>query len=97
MNKIAVVFEMPGGTAQQYDAVWDILRKQGLDHPKGLIHHIGAPTKNGWMVVDTWESEAAFNEFTKVLMPAIAQTGFPKSEPKILPIHYEYNAADQYA
>jgi Antibiotic biosynthesis monooxygenase len=97
MEKVVVVFEFPGGTAQQFDATWAEMRKQGYDHPKGLLHHVGAPTDKGWLVVDTWESEAAFNEFSKVLMPIVAKAGFPQAKPRIMPIHLEFNPAAEYA
>jgi hypothetical protein len=97
MEKVAVIFEFPNGTAQQYDAAWDALRKQGYDHPKGLLHHIGFQKDKGWMVVDSWESEAAFNEFSKVVLPIITKVGLPNVQPRILPIHLEFNPAAEYA
>lgn len=88
-----VQFDMPGLTSEQYEKVWEDLRGAGQENPKGLLHHMGAATENGWMVVDVWESEDRFREFGKTLKPILASNGIPDMEPKILPIHYMYSAS----
>ena len=91
MKKVIVLFEAPGGTAEQYDKVWDGLRAAGESNPKGLISHVGAAKPDGsWFVCDIWESEEDFKEFGKVLMPIIATSGLPPAEPMVLPAHYVY-------
>lgn len=89
MKQVVVQFNFPNVSLQQYDGVWDDLRATGNAHPKGLISHVGAPTPDGGLlVVDVWESEDAFNEFGKALMPLIAKQGIPMIQPKVLPVHY---------
>lgn len=89
MKQVVVQFNFPNVSLQQYDAVWNDLRATGNAHPKGLISHVGAPTPdNGLLVVDIWESEEAFNEFGKTLMPLIAKQDFPMIQPQVLPAHY---------
>ena len=89
MKQVVVQFNFPGVSLKQYDGVWDDLRAAGQAHPKGLISHVGAATPDGGLlVVDVWESEEAFNEFGKTLMPLIAKQDIPMIPPKVLPAHY---------
>ena len=91
MKKIIVRFEFPKGTQKQYDAVWDDLKAKGYEHPQGLLFHTGAPMANGnWFVCDLWESEQAFNEFGKILMPIIEKQKFQDAKPEIMPAHFVY-------
>ena len=91
MKNIVVVFNCPGMTLKQYDSVWDDLRAAGQTEPNGLLHHIGAPTANGWMVVDVWESEEHFNKFGEILMPLLQKNQVPETEPVVMPLHYMYS------
>jgi len=89
MKKVVVQFNFPNVSLKQYDAVWDGLRAAGHTHPKGLISHVGAATpEGGLLVVDVWESQEAFDEFGKTLMPLIAKQDIPMIQPRILPAHY---------
>lgn len=92
MKQVVVVFEAPGGTAAQYDAVWNDLRAAGHSNPKGLISHVGAAKPDGsWLVVDIWESEETFKEFSNTLMPIVEKNGLPSTTiPMVLPAHYVY-------
>ena len=89
MSKVLVKFEIPGGTAKQYNEAWEQLRAAGYSNPKGLIHHTGAPNGNTWLVVDVWESAEAFQKFVEVLGPIIQKVGFKDVEPVILPVEYD--------
>lgn len=89
MKKVVVIFSAPDFTAENYDQVWDDLRAAGHANPKGLISHVGfAKPEGGWMVVDVWESEEAFYEFGKTLMPIIQKTGVAVPPPQMRPAHY---------
>lgn len=91
MKKVVVQFDFRGMTTKQYDQSWVEIRKAGHTHPKGLIHHFGAPTSNGMLIVDLWESAERFEAFGKTLMPILEKLQIPKTKPTILPLHYEYN------
>ncbi len=91
MKKVMVQFNAPGMTEKQYDQVWQDLRAAGHANPKGLIHHAGAQSDKGWMVMDIWESADHFNEFGKTLMPILDKNGVPPAEPVVLPLHYLYS------
>ena len=94
MKKVLVQFNCSGMTAEQYDNVWEDLKKEGHSNPKGLIHHVGAPSKDGWTVVDVWESDEHFNEFGKTLAPIMEKNGIPPTEPVVMPLHFVYNGSD---
>lgn len=89
MKQVVVQFNFPNCSLQQYDNVWNDLRATGNAHPKGLVSHVGAPTPDGGLlVVDVWESEEAFNEMGKTLMPLIIKQDIQLVPPKIFPVHY---------
>ncbi len=91
MKRIIVRFEIPKGTQKQYDAIWDDLKAKGNEHPMGLIFHTGAPTANGnWFICDLWESEQAFNDFSKVLMPIMEKQKIQGVKPEIMQAHFVY-------
>src|SRR5436190_18669733 len=93
MKKVVVIVSSREFTSKLYDQVWDDLRKAGFSHPKGLLSHVGfANPDGGWMVVDVWESKDAFNEYSKTLIPLIQKTGAKIEPPKIVPVHYFYQA-----
>lgn len=89
MKQVVVQFNFANVSLQQYDRIWDDMRATGNAHPKGLVSHVGAPTPDGGLlVVDIWESEDAFNEFGKTLMPLIIKQDIQLVAPKIYPVHY---------
>ncbi|SEA26840.1 hypothetical protein SAMN05443667_10356 [Flavobacterium gillisiae] len=90
-KRVMVEFDFPGMSVKEYDQIWQDLRKAGYEHPKGLIHHAGAPTDKGVKIVDVWESADKFNEFGSALMPVLQKHGVKEPKPSIFPLHYEYN------
>jgi len=89
MQQVVVIFSSPDFTAKDYDQVWDDLKAAGQSKPKGLISHVGfAKPEGGWMVVDVWESEQAFGEFSQILVPIIKKTGVPVPPPQVMPAHF---------
>jgi hypothetical protein len=91
MKKVVVQFNFPDTSLNQYEAVWADLKAAGYENPKGLISHVGAALpNNGLLIVDVWESEEAFTEFGKILMPLIAKQDIPMVQPKVLPAKYVY-------
>ena len=89
MKKIMVQFSIPGMTAEHFDQTWDELRKAGLEHPSGLIHHVAGQQGNNWVVVDVWESEELFNKFGETLTPILKKVGVTPVPPVITPVYYE--------
>ena len=90
---IGVLFEFPGVTQAQYDAVLKKLTngrtlKALSDWPAaGVLAHVAGPTPNGWRVVDVWESEAHLMKFAGILMPILKELGFPDVPPQVFPAY----------
>lgn len=85
---LAVVFDVPGMTAQQYDHIIEDMISNGQSGPKGRLSHLSFATDKGWMVVDIWESEADFAVFGEVFMPAMRASGIKNPpSPQISPVH----------
>lgn len=89
---IGVLFEIPGMTQEQYDAIAGRLtQERGLkrrsDWPvEGLVVHAAGPTDGGWRVFDVWESAEAFERFGQHLGPVIAEEGIDVT-PAVFPLH----------
>ncbi|MFD8752896.1 hypothetical protein ACFV0O_18245 [Kitasatospora sp. NPDC059577] len=91
---IVAVFELSGMTEAQYDkSVEKVAGRPGPvrspeDWPvPGLVSHTAAPTADGWLVVDVWESEEAFREFGEVIVPILNELGVQNPQPRIYPVH----------
>jgi heme-degrading monooxygenase HmoA len=93
MKNIMVQFEFQNATTQQYDQVWEDLKAAGQKHPKGLIFHVASVKHDGnLLIVDVWDSEEHFQDFSKTLMPIITKNGGPQNQPPIiLPVHNIYS------
>lgn len=64
-----------GGTQAQYDAVHSHMNIDS-DPPAGMIFHAAGPIREGWGVLDFWESRADFDRFAESqLQPAMQQLG----------------------
>ena len=86
---IVVVLDMPGMTQALYEqSAEKVAGRPGpvenvSDWPvAGLISHTAAPTDKGWLVVDVWESEEAFQQFGRTLMPILRDLGLPDVKPQ---------------
>ncbi|MFD3311897.1 hypothetical protein [Streptomyces sp. NPDC058694] len=90
---IVVVLDMPGMTQAQYEQSAEKVSgrpgpvKSPADWPvSGLISHTAAPTANGWLVVDVWESEEAFQQFGETLIPILRELGLADVQPRTYPV-----------
>lgn len=98
MKQVVVHFEFPNTSQKQYNAAWDEIRKSGNPNPKGLLFHVGAPMPDGGLfVTDVWESEQAFNNFGKILMPLLEKLDIPRVKPEIMPAFYVYEGSKEKA
>lgn len=86
---VGLVTRFPGVGADKYDAVMSEL---GLpfgnagEWPEGIISHTAGSAPDGvWIVVDVWESQAAFDRFfASRLGPALESVG-GMPQPEIVP------------
>lgn len=84
---IAVEFNVPAMTQEHYDQTMERLAEEGLSSPRGRTYHVAAPDRDGWFVLDVWESEAELNEFAQRFMPILASVGVTPPTPQIRPVH----------
>jgi heme-degrading monooxygenase HmoA len=86
---VILVVDIPGWGLQQYDAMVaraDAHRDGGRNHP--AVSHAAAVTDGGMLVVDVWESPAAFERFfAEQIAPGAAAADLPAIEPRVIPAH----------
>ncbi len=86
---IAVVFEFPGVSVQQYEDVCRKLNNGNLltslaDWPyPGILSHTAGATPDGLCVLDVWETPEQFAQFGEALVPLLMESGFPQTEPRV--------------
>jgi quinol monooxygenase YgiN len=87
-----LIATIKGGTLDQYDQASAQIIKPGL--PDGLLHHVCVPTEDGFMVIETWDSEQAAQAFTgsERFQKATGATGMPQPDIQIRPVHYVQTA-----
>jgi hypothetical protein len=90
---IVAVFEGPGFTRESYEESVRRLTggKARVDSPtdwpvRGLLVHAAGDGKNGFRVVDVWESAEAFRSFGEKLIPIIKSLGID-GEPEVYETH----------
>ena len=82
---IGALFEVPGFTQENYEAVSAAL---GDEQPVGSYFHISGPIDGGWRVIEVWESEQAQSSFQRErLDPAFDQVGLDRVRPAFFPVH----------
>lgn len=90
---IVAVFEGPSFTRSNYEE--SVKRVTGgkarvgspADWPvPGLLAHIAGQGKNGFRVVDVWESAEAFRRFGETLVPILRSLGI-EGEPEVYEAH----------
>ncbi len=87
---VAVDLNFPGATADQYDAAVNLIGHggTGTPHVGGALFHWAAVTSDGVRVVDVWETQEQFEQFSQErIVPAVQQAGMPAPEIQILEIH----------
>jgi hypothetical protein len=79
---IAEVIELPRGSKEKYD---EVIKEVGLSGsqlaPGQLVHFAGPLQGGGWQIFNVWESQAASDEWEKVLGPARVKAGLPETIP----------------
>ena len=90
---IAMMFDVPGVTEQQYDQVTEKLRQRSVTLPtSGQLLHAAGPIDGGWRTVDVWESQEAADRFFQEHLAAIfAEVGITADQsPQVFPVHAVY-------
>ena len=90
---IVVVHQVPSLTQERYEEVVRRLTngKRRLESPsdvgvEGLLVHVAGQTRDGFRIIDVWESEEAFRRFRDVIGPIVDEVGV-EEPPEIYPAH----------
>ncbi len=87
MQPLIAQFDIPGMTAQQYDAVMVDLERAGLTAPQGRRMHMAQEVPGGWFVTDLWDNGADLEKFAAKLIPILNQNGVNPPPPRVTPAH----------
>jgi hypothetical protein len=88
---VALLIELPGITAEQYDA----FLRELANPPAGIVLHFSGMADDGtWRVVDVWESQEAIDAFMRDRGGALLQKhSFPQPRITAFPLHEGMTAA----
>jgi len=84
---LAIYFHPKSLTAGQYDSAIKELTAAGADRPAGRSHHSCFGPDGDLMVYEVWESQEAFEEYGKVLIPILTRVGIDPGAPDVMPVH----------
>ena len=88
---VALIIDLPGVTAEQYEAVTAEVTGDGW--PAEIIAHYAGPADGGWKVVDVWQSREAFDSFAEEkLGPAMGQQGVAPPNVTEIQLHNQHQA-----
>ncbi|MCF2530293.1 hypothetical protein [Yinghuangia soli] len=77
-------------TAQQYDALFARLQKEGPEIFTGCLTHVAVAKDGGMEITDLWNSQADMEAFMARMMPISAEVGITPAngpEPSIVEVH----------
>ncbi|MBM2812485.1 MAG: hypothetical protein HW416_3244 [Chloroflexi bacterium] len=83
---VGIVFNGLGVTQAQYDQVLGEVAP-GNKLPPGMLYHAGGPSKDGWRVVEIWESQEAADRFFKETLGASLQKASITVVPEFFQVH----------
>ena len=84
---LAIYFHPKSLTTEQYDRAITELKATGADRPAGRSHHSCFGPDGDLMVYEVWESQQAFEEYGKVLIPVLTRIGIDPGAPDVMPVH----------
>ncbi len=83
---VAVIIDMPGLTAAQYDEMTSKMRAHegdGSNHPS--VSHTTAVSDDGLVIVDVWDSPESFGRFAETVVAAAGD--MPPIQPRIVSVY----------
>jgi hypothetical protein len=98
MEPFVAIFEDPGMTAVDYDAILEDLESTGRLYNENRISHVAFERKGSWCVVDVWNSLESFQQFAEDgLKPIFKKLGLNPPPPTVLPAHRYMGAQAEHA
>src|ERR1700722_2693470 len=84
---LAIYFHPKSLPAEHYDSALRDPAPFGADRPAGRSHHSCFGPAGDLMVYEVWESQEAFEEYGKVLIPIRTGIGIDPGAPDVMPVH----------
>ena len=84
---ILMIHDVSDSTLAEYDQVMKELEAAGHVNPPGRLSHVAARKGSGYLVVDVWESQEAFERFGQILIPLLERSGGRVPTPQFYPVH----------
>jgi len=84
---VVMVQDASAASLAQYDQVVKELEAAGQGNPLGRLSHVCARKEGGYLVVDVWESQEAFDRFAQTLVPLLERAGGAMGQPNFYPLH----------
>ena len=84
---IGIYFHPKSLSTGQYDEANKELDAAGAGHPAGRKHHSCVGPDGDLMVYEVWESQQAFEDYGKVLMPILEKMRIDPGTPDVMPVH----------
>ena len=84
---IGIYFAPPAMSAELYDQCIKLLKKAGAGNPPGRSYHASFGQADQLRVFDVWTSQAAFDKFSKTLMPILKELNLDPGQPTVMPMH----------
>jgi len=82
----AFLFELPGVTREQYEALMRDLDLGGKP-AAGNLFHVAGPAEGGWWALDVWESPERLQQYVdEKLGAAMQRHNFPPVQPKMMAV-----------
>jgi len=91
---ILMISDAATDTVAQYDDAIQKLEDAGHGNPPGRLSHVAALKGTGYVVVDVWESQEAFDAFAPVLIPLIEAVGGSLPRIEVAPVHNRITGSD---
>ena len=88
---ILMISDAATDTVAQYDDVIQELEDAGHGNPPGRLSHVAALKGTGYVVVDVWESQEAFDACAQALIPLIDAVGGSVPKIEVAPVHNRIN------
>lgn len=86
---VVVTLEMAKATTAQYDEVVEKMNLGGKTAPQGIFHVVAEDGQGGLIIVDTWETAEAFQEFADTQIGPLTAAAGITEPPKVTvrPVH----------
>ena len=84
---LGIYFGQSGLDVDKYNECIKRLKKAGAAHPAGRSYHSAFGPADKLMIFDVWTLQAAFDKFSKTLMPILKELDAEPASPSVMQMH----------